>query len=232
MKKRNWLRGLALAVSMCLLLAGGVALAQGLMLTADPTCFECWAYEGDNFINGDEAQAQPFPMPPDGMVIKLTLTGHHTGPGYRLCPTWTVNGRVISNSLCRIAPPQETLYGVVFAHCPPFAEVIHFWDMPFPVTDAAPVDGLLPYEYGRWSLKMCEEQLPMGAQQADGENCDQVNFLFAEDCAAAQFVPEAGTIALLGSGLAGLAGYATLRLRSLRPHSGQAGQALRWRSRE
>jgi hypothetical protein len=39
----------------------------------------------------------------------------------------------------------------------------------------------------------------------------------------AEFVPEWGSIALLGSGLAGLAGYATLRLGS--------GQALRWRKR-
>jgi hypothetical protein len=39
-----------------------------------------------------------------------------------------------------------------------------------------------------------------------------------------EFVPEVGTMALVGSGLAGLAGYAAVRLRSR--------QALRWRSRE
>jgi hypothetical protein len=44
------------------------------------------------------------------------------------------------------------------------------------------------------------------------------------DLCEVDFVPEPGSILLLGSGLAGLAGYATLRLRS--------GQALRGQTRE
>jgi len=41
--KKYWFKGLLLGVSMALLLAGGVALAQGLGVTADQDCFECWA---------------------------------------------------------------------------------------------------------------------------------------------------------------------------------------------
>jgi len=46
--------------------------------------------------------------------------------------------------------------------------------------------------------------------------CGLEKQLVVDVLAAAEFVPEAGTVLLLGSGLAGLAGYAGLRLRSKR----------------
>jgi hypothetical protein len=59
-----------------------------------------------------------------------------------------------------------------------------------------------------------EGQFTWRVWQVETGQSAEVSLTLAEDCAALEFVPEPGTIALLGSGLAGLAGYAALRWRS------------------
>ena len=62
--------------------------------------------------------------------------------------------------------------------------------------------------YGHWTYKVWQED--EGGVQAGPVN---LTLRFAEVCEV-EFVPEPGTILLLGSGLAGLAAYATLRWRT------------------
>jgi len=57
-----------------------------------------------------------------------------------------------------------------------------------------------PSDYGGWKLNV------------SGESGSVVGyFRFAEDCAAAEFVPEWGSLLLLGSGTVGLGGYVAMR---------------------
>jgi hypothetical protein len=66
------------------------------------------------------------------------------------------------------------------------------------------LNGWVPEDFG--TLEIC---FTAGTRKS----CAEV--LFAEVCEVEEeFVPEPGTVALLASGLAGLAGYATLRWRT------------------
>ena len=199
--------GVLLGMSLALLLSGGVAMAAA-SLRVEPWCGVCC----DDILVDEEAHAEArLPECDDFWTITTSGWGDSETVGFALSspgPKQPVgfkgsvdeNGQRVIRVYLMCSRGDDVFQ--TLAGGGDWAVIVHgAWDEDY---------------YGTWGVRV-----------QGSEDAVQGEFYFAEDpgvCQAMEFVPEPGSVLLLGSGLAGLAGYAILRHRS--------GQALRWRARE
>jgi hypothetical protein len=183
--RRAGRRSVWLAVVL-LALACGTAFAQP-NLSIEPGCIECCPLEGLG------------PCP--GYAASVTATGWDPGEGLELVLTGPGPAGPFGTGFLSADESGRLEVELIFLCQNPWLpgeeaaarfKDSYWWVHP----DWTPAD------YGPWRLEVS------GASGSLVEH-----FLYAEDCAAAEFVPEPATFVLLGCGLMGLACYAGLRPR-------------------
>jgi hypothetical protein len=182
---KKWVVGLVLGLSLALLLTAGCA---------DKDCVPCYP-----------ATVQVLavrPAVPDEYMVNFSAK---LTDGQAYCANLYQDGVPVSEEVCG-EPGATEINASFFVTC---EDPTVFFSTDIPGVGFVPVQVEDPF--GEWQL---------GARVVDGiasEDLDEwdwvVGWRVAEVCEP-EFVPEPGTVLLLGSALAGLAGYGALRWRS------------------